>query len=71
MASHDAEILIVGGGPVGLGLAIELGDNLVFLAGTTTFLNIYATSLYLNSSGSRFGITTGGVSDGTLPSDRR
>ena len=31
-------------------------DNLVFLAGTTTYLNIYATSLYLTSSGCPFGI---------------
>jgi hypothetical protein len=44
-------------------------DNLVFLSGTTTYLNIHATSLYLTSSGSRFGITTGGVSDGTLPTN--
>ena len=44
-------------------------DNLVFLAGTTTYLNIYAKALYLTSSGSRFGITTGGVSDGTLPTN--
>ena len=44
-------------------------DNLVFLAGTTTYLNIQAKALYLTSSGSRFGITTGGVSDGTLPTN--
>ena len=44
-------------------------DNLVFLAGTTTYLNIQAKALYLTSSGTRFGITTGGVSDGTLPTN--
>jgi hypothetical protein len=44
-------------------------DGLVFLSGTTTYLNIYANALYLNSSSARFGITTGGVSDGTLPTN--
>jgi len=44
-------------------------DSLVFLSGTTTYLNIYANALYLNSSNSRFGISTGGVSDGTLPTN--
>jgi hypothetical protein len=31
-------------------------DNIAFTAGTTTYLNIYATSLYLASSGCTFGI---------------
>ncbi|HEY7375114.1 MAG TPA: LamG-like jellyroll fold domain-containing protein [Polyangia bacterium] len=44
-------------------------DNIVFTAGTGTFLNIYATALYLSSSGARFGITTGGTSDFTLPTN--
>jgi hypothetical protein len=44
-------------------------DNVVFTSGTGTFLNIYATALYLASSGARFGITTGGVSDAVLPTN--
>ena len=44
-------------------------DNLVFLSGTTTFLNIYATALYLPSSGCLFGINTVGVSDSVLPTN--
>jgi hypothetical protein len=44
-------------------------DNVVFTAGTTTFLNIYATNLYVNSNGCRFGISTGGVSDASLPTN--
>ena len=31
-------------------------DNIAFTAGTTRFLNVYATSLYLPSSGCSFGI---------------
>ena len=43
-------------------------DNLVF-SRDDQHLHIYATSLYLDSSSYTFGIATGGVSDGTLPTN--